>query len=142
MHVHKHPIKIIVLLSIIVILSYTFSIAFKFSFAYPLSYIPHNAIDWNFVTLNIILFSLFLLFIPLKRKTTRLPGSIYFAPTGHTMDVHSDSRARQKVKFIPRPSFFFFNLTPNTEIPGSWVKGGHWAIMQYWKFLRQRLTWR
>lgn len=79
MHSKKNLIKIVIFILAIIVLSYTFSIAYKFSFAYPLSYLPHSAIDWKFVILNIILFSLFLLFIPLRRKTTRLPGSIYFA---------------------------------------------------------------
>jgi protein-S-isoprenylcysteine O-methyltransferase Ste14 len=40
---------------------------------------PHRAIDWGFVVLNIILFSLFILFILLKKRVTRLPSSIYLA---------------------------------------------------------------
>ncbi len=55
------------------------SIRYTFSLAFPLSYLPHNAIDWGFVVLNIALFSLFILFIRFRKKITRLPSSIYLA---------------------------------------------------------------
>jgi protein-S-isoprenylcysteine O-methyltransferase Ste14 len=55
------------------------AIRYTFSLAYPLSYLPHRAIDWGFTVLNIILFSLFLLFIRFRRRMTRLPSSIYLA---------------------------------------------------------------
>jgi len=34
---------------------------------------------WNFVALNVIIFGLFILFIPFKKKIQRLPTSIYLA---------------------------------------------------------------
>ena len=55
------------------------SINYTFSLAFPLSYLPHRAIDWGFMVLNIILFSLFILFIRFRKKITRLPSSIYLA---------------------------------------------------------------
>ena len=55
------------------------SIRYTFSLAFPLSYLPHRAIDWGFVVLNVILFSLFVLFIRFKKKIARLPSSIYLA---------------------------------------------------------------
>jgi len=55
------------------------SIRYTFSLAFPLSYLPHRAIDWGFVVLNVILFSLFILFIRFRKKITRLPSSIYLA---------------------------------------------------------------
>jgi protein-S-isoprenylcysteine O-methyltransferase Ste14 len=55
------------------------SIRYTFSLAFPLSYLPHRAIDWGFVVLNIALFSLFILFIRFRKKITRLPSSIYLA---------------------------------------------------------------
>ena len=61
------------------LLLFWLSIRYRFSLAYPLSYLPHRAIDWNFVFLNVILFSLFILFIPFKRKVIRLPASVYLA---------------------------------------------------------------
>jgi len=64
---------------LIVFLLYWLSVVLNFSFAYPLSYLPHRSIDWGFVVLNIILFSFFLLFIPLRIRVTRLPASVYLA---------------------------------------------------------------
>jgi protein-S-isoprenylcysteine O-methyltransferase Ste14 len=55
------------------------SVRYTFSLAFPLAYLPHRAIDWGFVVLNVILFSLFVLFIRFKKKITRLPSSIYLA---------------------------------------------------------------
>jgi len=55
------------------------SIRYTFSLAYPLSYLPHGTPDWDFVVLNIVLFSLFILFIRFRRRVTRLPASIYLA---------------------------------------------------------------
>jgi protein-S-isoprenylcysteine O-methyltransferase Ste14 len=55
------------------------SIRYTFSLAYPLSYLPHGSIDWGFVVLNIVLFSIFILFIRFRRRVTRLPSSIYLA---------------------------------------------------------------
>jgi protein-S-isoprenylcysteine O-methyltransferase Ste14 len=55
------------------------AVRYTFSLAYPLSSLPHGAIDWGFVVLNVILFSLFILFIPLKKRVARLPSSIYLA---------------------------------------------------------------
>jgi protein-S-isoprenylcysteine O-methyltransferase Ste14 len=55
------------------------AVRYTFSLAYPLSSLPHGAIDWGFVVLNVILFSLFVLFIPLKKRVARLPSSIYLA---------------------------------------------------------------
>ena len=55
------------------------SIRYTFSLAYPLSYLPHGTPDWDFVVLNIVLFSLFILFIRFRRRVTRLPVSIYLA---------------------------------------------------------------
>ncbi len=68
-----------ILLALLMALLLWLSINYKFSFAYPLSYLPHRAIDWNFVVLNVILFSLFILFIPFKRRMTRLSSSVYLA---------------------------------------------------------------
>ena len=75
----KHLIGFTMLALLMVLLLYWLSIMFNFSLAYPLSYLPHRFIDWGFVILNIILFSLFLLFIPFKRRVTRLPASVYLA---------------------------------------------------------------
>jgi protein-S-isoprenylcysteine O-methyltransferase Ste14 len=56
------------------------SIRYTFSLAFPLSYLPHRfPADWGFVILNIILFSLFILFIRFRKRVTRLPSSIYLA---------------------------------------------------------------
>ena len=55
------------------------SITFKFSLVFPLAYLPHQEIDWTFVVLNAILFSMFLLFIRFKRRNVRLPASVYLA---------------------------------------------------------------
>ena len=68
-----------ILLALLMAFLFWLSINYKFSFAYPLSYLPHRSIDWNFVVLNVILFSLFILFIPFKRRMTRLPSSAYLA---------------------------------------------------------------
>jgi protein-S-isoprenylcysteine O-methyltransferase Ste14 len=55
------------------------AVKYTFSLAFPLSSLPHRAIDWGFVVLNVILFSLFILFIRFRRRVTRLPSSIYLA---------------------------------------------------------------
>jgi protein-S-isoprenylcysteine O-methyltransferase Ste14 len=55
------------------------AVRYTFSLAFPLSSLPHSAIDWGFVVLNVILFSLFILFIRFRRRVTRLPSSIYLA---------------------------------------------------------------
>lgn len=55
------------------------AVRYTFSLAFPLSYLPHRAIDWGFVVLNVVLFSLFILFIRFRRRVTRLPSSIYLA---------------------------------------------------------------
>ncbi len=55
------------------------AVRYTFSLAFPLSSLPHRAIDWGFVVLNVILFSLFVLFIRFRRKATRLSSSIYLA---------------------------------------------------------------
>jgi protein-S-isoprenylcysteine O-methyltransferase Ste14 len=55
------------------------AVRYTFSLAFPLSSLPHRAIDWGFVVLNVILFSLFVLFIRFRRRVTRLPSSIYLA---------------------------------------------------------------
>jgi protein-S-isoprenylcysteine O-methyltransferase Ste14 len=68
------------LLSLLISLSLIWlSIKYTFSLAYPLSHLPHGSPDWGFVILNIILFSLFILFIQFRKKVTRLPASIYLA---------------------------------------------------------------
>lgn len=61
------------------LLLFWLSIRYTFSLAYPLSYLPHESHDWDFVVLNIALFSLFILFIRFRRRVTRLPSSIYLA---------------------------------------------------------------
>jgi protein-S-isoprenylcysteine O-methyltransferase Ste14 len=55
------------------------SVSYTFSLAFPLSSLPHRAIDWGFVALNVVLFSLFVLFIRFRKKIARLPSSIYLA---------------------------------------------------------------
>jgi len=55
------------------------SITYNFSLAFPLSYLPHSQTDWLFVTVNIILFSLFIFFIKFRRRVERLPSSFYLA---------------------------------------------------------------
>jgi protein-S-isoprenylcysteine O-methyltransferase Ste14 len=55
------------------------AVRYTFSLAFPLSSLPHRAIDWGFVVLNVILFSLFILFIRFRRRVTCLPSSIYLA---------------------------------------------------------------
>ena len=70
----------IILLSLLMsLLLFWLSIRYKFSLAFPLAYLPHEEIDWPFVGLNVILFSLFILFIKFRRKAERLPSSIYLA---------------------------------------------------------------
>ncbi len=72
-------IGLILLALILSLLLVWLSIKYTFSLAFPLSYLPHRAIDWGFVVLNVILFSLFVLFIRFRKKVTRLPSSIYLA---------------------------------------------------------------
>jgi protein-S-isoprenylcysteine O-methyltransferase Ste14 len=72
-------IGLILLALILSLLLVWLSIRYTFSLAFPLAYLPHRAIDWGFVVLNVILFSLFVLFIRFKKKITRLPSSIYLA---------------------------------------------------------------
>jgi len=75
----KYLISFILLALLMALLLFWLSIRYRVSLAYPLSYLPHRSIDWNFVVLNVILFSLFILFIPFKRGVTRLPASVYLA---------------------------------------------------------------
>jgi protein-S-isoprenylcysteine O-methyltransferase Ste14 len=72
-------ISLVLLALLLSLVSVWLSISYTFSLAYPLSYLPHRAIDWGFVVLNIILFSLFILFIRFRRRIARLPSSIYLA---------------------------------------------------------------
>jgi protein-S-isoprenylcysteine O-methyltransferase Ste14 len=70
-------ILLVLLLSLVLV---WLSVRYTFSLAFPLSYLPHRfPADWGFVILNIILFSLFILFIRFRRRVTRLPSSIYLA---------------------------------------------------------------
>jgi protein-S-isoprenylcysteine O-methyltransferase Ste14 len=75
----KELMGFIMLALLIALLLFWLSIKYKFSLAYPLSYLPHGFPDWGFVVLNIVLFSLFILFTQFKRKLTRLPASVYLA---------------------------------------------------------------
>jgi protein-S-isoprenylcysteine O-methyltransferase Ste14 len=75
----KHLMSFMLLALLMSLLLFWLSIRYTFSLAYPLSYLPHGSPDWGFVVLNIILFSLFVLFIRFKRRVTRLPASVYLA---------------------------------------------------------------
>src|SRR6266498_2351785 len=70
------------------------------------------------------------------------PQGVKFAPTRHAMNIHLDFCARQLIKLIPRPAFFFLHLAPNAEIPGSGVEMWHWTIMQNREFECKRLPGR
>ncbi len=72
-------ISFVLLALVLSVLLVWLSISYTFSLAFPLSYLPHRAIDWGFVVLNVVLFSLFILFIRFRKKITRLPSSIYLA---------------------------------------------------------------
>lgn len=72
-------ISFVLLVLVLSVLLVWLSISYTFSLAFPLSYLPHRAIDWGFVVLNVVLFSLFILFIRFRKKITRLPSSIYLA---------------------------------------------------------------
>jgi protein-S-isoprenylcysteine O-methyltransferase Ste14 len=75
----KYLAIFILLELLMLILLFWLSITYKFSLAFPLAYLPHREIDWTFVALNVILFSLFVLFIKFRRRGARLPSSIYLA---------------------------------------------------------------
>lgn len=75
----KYVLSIILLALLTSLLLFWLSISYKFSLAFPLAYLPHEEIDWAFVGLNVILFSLFILFIKFGRRRARLPSSIYLA---------------------------------------------------------------
>jgi len=75
----KYVLSIIVLALLMSFLLFWFSISYKFSLAFPLAYLPHRKVDWAFVGLNVILFSLFILFIKFGRRRVRLPSSVYLA---------------------------------------------------------------
>jgi len=75
----KYLAIFILLELLMLILLFWLSITYKFSLAFPLAYLPHREIDWTFVALNVILFSLFVLFIKFRRRVARLPSSIYLA---------------------------------------------------------------
>ena len=78
--VRKLELMSFILLALLTaLLLFWLSIRYTFSLAYPLSYLPHGFPDWDFVVLNIVLFSLFILFIRFRRRVTRLPSSIYLA---------------------------------------------------------------
>ncbi|MDH5771066.1 MAG: isoprenylcysteine carboxylmethyltransferase family protein [Candidatus Bathyarchaeota archaeon] len=72
-------ISFILLALLLSVLLVWLSISYTFSLAYPLSNLPHGTPDWDFVVLNIALFSLFIVFIRFRRRVTRLPSSIYLA---------------------------------------------------------------
>jgi protein-S-isoprenylcysteine O-methyltransferase Ste14 len=69
----------ILLASFMLLLFCWLSVNYKFSLVFPLASLPHSASDWAFVVFNVILFSIFILFIKFKRKVDRLPSSIYLA---------------------------------------------------------------
>jgi protein-S-isoprenylcysteine O-methyltransferase Ste14 len=75
----KYLMSLMLLAFFVSLLLFWLSITYKFSLAFPLSYLPHREIDWAFVVLNIIFFSLFILFIKFGRRKARLPSSIYLA---------------------------------------------------------------
>jgi protein-S-isoprenylcysteine O-methyltransferase Ste14 len=78
--VRKLELMSLVLLALLLsVLLVWLAVRYTFSLAFPLSSLPHRAIDWGFVVLNVILFSLFIIFIRFRRKVTRLPSSIYLA---------------------------------------------------------------
>ena len=72
-------ISLVLLALLLSVLLVWLAVRYTFSLAFPLSSLPHRAIDWGFVVLNVILFSLFILFIRFRRRVTRLPSSIYLA---------------------------------------------------------------
>jgi len=55
------------------------SSTFRISLVFPLASLPHREVDWGFALLNVVLFSLFLLFIKFRGRVARLPSSIYLA---------------------------------------------------------------
>jgi len=76
----KHLMGFILLALLMSLLLFWLSIRYKFSLAFPLAYLPHRfPADWGFVVLNVILFSIFILFIRFRRRLTRLPSSVYLA---------------------------------------------------------------
>jgi protein-S-isoprenylcysteine O-methyltransferase Ste14 len=75
----KYLVSFILLELLVSLLLFWLSTRYKFSLVFPLAYLPHREIDWTFVVLNVILFSLFILFIKFRRRVTRLPSSIYLA---------------------------------------------------------------
>jgi protein-S-isoprenylcysteine O-methyltransferase Ste14 len=75
----KYLVSFTLLELLMSLLLFWLSIRYKFSLVFPLAYLPHRAIDWTFVVLNVILFSLFILFIKFRRRVARLPSSIYLA---------------------------------------------------------------
>ena len=78
----RKTVYLVVLATLVVLMSYILfwlSTTFKFSFVFPLAYLPHEEVDWTFVGLNAMLFSMFLVFIRFRRKNVRLPASIYLA---------------------------------------------------------------
>lgn len=72
-------VSLVLLALLLSVLLVWLAVRYTFSLAFPLSYLPHRAIDWGFVVLNVVLFSLFILFIRFRRRVTRLPSSIYLA---------------------------------------------------------------
>ncbi len=72
-------ISLILLALLLSVVLVWLAVSYTFSLAFPLSSLPHRAIDWGFVVLNVVLFSLFILFIRFRRKIARLPSSIYLA---------------------------------------------------------------
>ena len=69
-----------ILLASLMLLSFLWlSINYKLSLAFPLASLPHSTRDWAFVVLNVILFSMFILFVKFRRRVEHLPSSIYLA---------------------------------------------------------------
>lgn len=64
---------------LVILILFWLSINYKFSLAFPLAFLPHSARDWAFVVLNVVLFSLFIVFIKFRGKVERLPSGIYLA---------------------------------------------------------------
>ena len=75
----KYLVSFTLLELLVSLLLFWLSIRYKFSLVFPLAYLPHRAIDWTFVVLNVILFSLFILFMKFRRRVAHLPSSIYLA---------------------------------------------------------------
>jgi protein-S-isoprenylcysteine O-methyltransferase Ste14 len=75
----KGLMSLIPLALLMLLLLFWLSIRYKFSLAFPLAYLPHGYPDWAFVILNVIFFSLFILFIKFRRRVTRLSSSVYLA---------------------------------------------------------------